>query len=454
MNLKKNDLKEFEITGMTTEGSGVGRADNTAVFVNNSAIGDVLSVRIIKTSKNYAIGKIEEIIKPSKNRVEPDCKCFAQCGGCSYRHMTYEAEKEVKQMRVEDALKRIGGFTKVKVEPIIGAKNRSRYRNKAQLPIGEDKDGNVLTGFYAYHSHRIVPCVDCKLQPRVFADVTRVFLEWTKKFNPQPYNEVSGKGVLRHLYIRHAQDTKEIMVCIVVNANGLYGEDVLTQMLKDEIPEFRTLVINVNREKSNVILGKKCRTVYGDGYITEKLCGMEFRISPLSFFQVNKEQTEILYSIAKDYANLKENEILLDLYCGTGTIGLSMAKNAKKLIGVEVVSDAVENARANAKNNGFSNAEFICADAALAAEKLKAEDVKPDVIVIDPPRKGCSKELLDIIVDFNAKRIVYISCDPATLARDVKTLSEKGFLLEKITPVDLFPHTPHVETVCLLSRNK
>lgn len=454
MNIKKNEEYTIEITGMTTEGSGVGRVENTAVFVPNTAIGDKIRARVIKTAKNYAIGRAEAIIEPSQHRIEPDCACFFQCGGCTYRHITYEAELKIKEQRVKDAMVRIGGFSQLPVEPIKRAASRNHYRNKAQLPVGKNKNGSFITGFYAYHSHRIVPCDSCKLQPKEFDQIVKLFLQWAEEFNPQPYDEATHKGVLRHLFIRTAQHTGEIMVCLVLNGEGVKGERELAGMLKEHIDGFSTLVINVNKEKTNVILGKTCRTVFGKGYITDKLCGLTFRLSPLSFYQVNKTQTELLYSLAAEYANLNKEDVLLDLYCGTGTIGLSMANKVKQLIGVEIIPQAVENAKENAKENNIEHARFICADAAKAAQKLKKENINPSVVVVDPPRKGCTEDLINTIAQMAPNRVVYISCDCATLARDCKRFAQLGYSPKKAIPVDMFPSTPHVETIVLLSHKK
>lgn len=452
MALKKNDLIEIEITGMTSEGSGVGRYCEQAIFVANCAIGDVLKVRIIKPSKKYAVGKIEQIITPSNDRIAPDCDCFLQCGGCTYRHITYEAELEIKQQRVSDAIERIGGFNHIKVNKIVSCKSRNAYRNKAQLPVGKDKDNNFIMGFYAYHSHRIINCDNCSLQPEIFTKTINIFRLWAEKYKPEPYAESTHSGKLRHLYIRYGEATGDVMVCIVVNGNGLKGEYELAQMLAENIDGFKSLIVNTNREKTNVILGKKCRTVWGSDYITDILCGLKFNISPLSFYQVNRAGAKKLYSIAGEYADLSKGQVLLDLYCGTGTIGLTMADRAKELIGVEIIPQAVENAKENAKLNDINNARFICADAAAAAKQLKEEGITPDVIIVDPPRKGCDKELIATIAQMNPKRAVYVSCDPATLARDLKLFNEQGYIPKQITPVDMFPCTPHVETVCLLSR--
>lgn len=449
--LKKNETVQLTITGMTAQGSGVGRARGMAVFVANAAPGDELNVKIIKVSGHYAIGKIEEITVSSPARIEPDCPVFQSCGGCVYRHMRYDAELEIKEQRVRDALGRIGGFRDLHINPIIGAQEQEHYRNKAQIPVGAGKDGGLAMGFYAYKSHRIIDCGSCRLQPPVFSEVTQVFREWAEVYKPEPYDELTHKGKLRHLYLRYGRSTEETLVVLVVNGNGLKGENEFARMLSERIKGFCGLIVNVNREKTNVVLGDKCRTVWGRDTISDRLCGLTFEISPLSFYQVNPAQTQRLYEKAKEYAALTGKETLLDLYCGTGTIGLTMAGDAKSLIGVEVVEQAVINARENARRNGIKNARFLCADAAQAAKQLEREGVRPDTVILDPPRKGCDKELIDTVVQLAPVRVVYVSCDPATLARDLKLFSESGYCAEELTPVDMFPRTAHVECVALLS---
>lgn len=451
--LKKNDIIELNITSATAEGSGVGKTDEgIAVFVPLSAVGDFLRVKILKVKKTYAFGKIEEIITPSKDRTEPDCECFSKCGGCVWRHIKYSAECDIKSQKVADAVRRIGGIN-TDIKPIIACDQTERYRNKAQFPIGRDKDGNLLIGFYAFHSHRIVNCSDCSLQPKIFSEVIEVTREFIELTNASVYDEQTGKGRLRHLYIRIGEKTDELMVCYVVNGNGIKGEDILVKMLRERISNLKTVIFNSNRENTNVVLGAKNRTAYGNGYITDELCGLKFKISPFSFWQVNRSQAEKLYSKAREYANLGGNEVLLDLYCGTGTIGLTMAKDCKKLIGVEIIDDAVKDARQNAVNNGITNAEFICSDAANAAKKLEQTGLKPDVIIVDPPRKGCGEELVNTIAEMKPDRVVYVSCDPATLARDLKYFDALGYKTVEITPVDMFPKTAHVESVALLTIN-
>lgn len=451
MEYKKNDIVDLTITSMTAQGSGVGKtADGMVIFVPQTAVGDKLKVRILKNKKTYAYGKIEEITEPSADRIESDCSEFYRCGGCTYRHMSYNSELEVKFNRVKDAVTRIGGFTDVKINPVVANDRVDRYRNKAQIPVGMGKNG-VELGFYANHSHRIIPCDDCRLQPEIFgkiAEITKEFMTETKQL---PYDEKTGKGKLRHIYIRYGEATDELMVCYVVNGKGLKQEDVLVAKLREVLPNLKTVVVNSNREKTNVILGSKNRTLLGQGYITDILCGLKFKISPHSFYQVNRLQAEKLYTIAKNYADLKGGEVLLDLYCGTGTIGLTMADKCKSLVGVEIVPEAIEDAKENAKLNAIENARFICGDAGFAAESLKQENIKPDVVIIDPPRKGCSPDLVATVCEMAPKRIVYVSCDPETLARDLSIFGEQ-YSIEEITPVDLFSRTPHIESVALLDK--
>lgn len=453
MELKKNDLAELEITGYTAEGSGVGRlACGAAVFVPQAAAGDKIQVKILKTAKTYAFGKLEKLLSPSPDRIPVDCPQFSHCGGCVYRHISYEAELRSKQQRVQDALERIGGFHNVILKPIVGAQEPDRYRNKAQVPIGEGPAGSIQLGFYATHSHRIVHCEECLLQPEAFTAAVNAFRQWQKETREDVYNESTGRGHLRHLFLRIAQATGEVMVCVVVNGNGVHNEPRLVELLRKNVPGLKSVVVNSNREKTNVILGKKSRTVWGQDAVTDELCGLRFRISPESFYQVNRSQAEKLYALAGEYAGLTGCETVLDLYCGTGTIGLTMAKKARRIIGVEVVEQAVEDAKRNARENGIENAEFLCADAAKAADMLKNRGEKPDVVILDPPRKGCDEALIETVAKMAPPRVVYVSCDPATLARDLKLFAKLGYKTEEATPVDMFPRTAHVECCCLINR--
>ena len=450
--IRKNDIFEADITAMTTEGSGICRIEGMAVFVPGTAVGDRCAVRIVKVLRKYAFGRLEKLLAPSPDRIAPDCPVAAQCGGCVYRHIRYEAELQIKTQRVRDALERIGGLQDFQMEPILAAPDRCRYRNKCQLPIGLSKDGALQLGFYAVNSHRIVNTESCLLQPEAFDRAAAAFRRWYAVSGESVYDEASHSGVLRHLYMRRGEMSGEMMVCVVANGAALHEEALLVEMLREAVPEITGVLLNVNREKTNVVLGKTCRTLWGKDTITDTLCGLAFEIAPHAFYQVNRTQAERLYGKAAEYAGLTGAETLLDLYCGTGTIGLSMAKNAKKLIGAEIVPAAVENARRNAERNAIQNAEFLCADAAEAARILFERGEKPDVIVIDPPRKGCDSALIATIAAMRPKRVVYVSCDPATLARDLKLFGESGYKTETVTPADMFPGTAHVETVVLLSK--
>lgn len=448
--MKKNDLFEADITAMTAEGSGICRHEGMAVFVPRTAVGDHCVVRIVKVLKNYAFGRLEELLSPSPDRCAPDCAVSAQCGGCVYRHITYEAELQIKEQRVRDALERIGGFRGIEIQPILAAPNRNFYRNKCQLPVGLSRDGKVQLGFYAVNSHRIVDTHTCLLQPEEFDRAAEAFRAWQETTNESVYDETTHTGILRHLYMRRGEKSGEMMVCVVANSGALHEEELLVSMLRKAVPSVTSIILNTNRDKTNVVLGKTCRTLWGKDTISDTLCGLEFEIAPHAFYQVNRTQAETLYGKAAEYAALTGNENLLDLYCGTGTIGLSMAHKAKKLIGAEIVPAAIENAKRNAVRNHIENAEFICGDAAYAAKVLYDRGEKPDVVIIDPPRKGCDTALIATIAAMRPERVVYVSCDPATLARDLKQFDESGYKIQAVTPVDMFPCTAHVETVVLL----
>ena len=452
--IKKNDLFEAEITAMTAEGSGICRADGMAVFVPGTAVGDRCVVRVVKVLKKYAFGRLEELLTPSPDRTTPDCPIAGPCGGCVYRHITYEAELKIKTQRVRDALERIGGFENIPMEPILGAPSRTRYRNKCQLPIGLSKNGEMQMGFYAVNSHRIIDTHTCLLQPEVFDRAAEAFRAWQKLSGESIYDEAAHSGVLRHLYMRCGEKSGEVLVCIVANGAKLHGEDLLVKMLREAVPEITGIVLNINRERTNVVLGRELRTLWGKPTIRDTLCRLEFEISPHAFYQVNRTQAEALYNKAAEYAGLTGAETLLDLYCGTGTIGLSMASRAKKLIGAEIIPSAVENARKNAAHNHVTNAEFLCGDAKDAARILYERGERPDVIVIDPPRKGCDAAVISTIAAMRPTRVVYVSCDPATLARDLKQFTAEEYNIEAVTPVDMFPGTAHVETVVQLVRKK
>lgn len=446
--VNKNDEFTLKITGYTSEGGGVGKYDGQAIFVENTAVGDEILCHIIKAKKNYAIGKAVKIMKPAKCRIEPECSSFKTCGGCSYGHITYEEELSLKAQKVKDAFQRIGGLSPI-FKPIIPSPETTRYRNKAQYPVKRE-NGILNIGFYAKKSHRVIDGDDCLLQPTEFTEIIEIFRKWINQNNITVYSEAVGKGLIRHIYLRKAFATGEIMVCAVVNGDTLPESEKLTEMLK-AVNGFKTLVVNINKENTNVVLGDICIPLYGDGYITDILCGVKIKLSPLSFYQVNRDGAELLYKKAAEYAAVNGDEDILDLYCGTGTIGLSMAHKVKSVTGVEIIPEAIEDAKENAKINGINNSRFICGDAAKAAEELKKDGIKPKTIILDPPRKGCAEELLKTVSEIAPEKIVYVSCDPATLARDCARLLTLGYEVKEVTPVDMFPRTSHVETVAKLS---
>lgn len=448
--IKKNDIIESEIYSLTNECYGVGKADGMVIFVPFSAIGDKLRIRILKVNKTYAYGKIEEIITPSPDRITPDCAVFGKCGGCSLRHISYEAELRAKEQSVKDAFTRIGSLSP-EFLPIIPNGNVDGYRNKLQMPIGKGKGGDITSGFYAFHSHRIVPCESCLLQPGIFSDIVRRFTELSRQENIPPYDEERGKGVLRHIYLRRGHYSHEICLCIIATRKmrEFYG---IAEKLALEFPDIKSAVLNINPDKTNVILSDKEILLFGDNgraEITDTMCGNTVSIAPKAFYQVNTPAAERLYAEARKFAE-PDGKTVLDLYCGAGTIGLSMARQAKKIIGVEIIPEAVENARANAAANKVENAEFICADAAKAAKILLDRGLKPDVVIVDPPRKGCGEQACEYIARFGAQRIVMVSCNPATAARDCKYLEELGYRTEKVRAADMFSRTGHVECVVLL----
>ncbi len=450
--MKKNDLITIEITDVMLNGSGVGHYDGLAVFVPATVTGDVVLAHVLKVNKNIAYAKINEIIKPSEKRIENTCQSFLRCGGCAFRHIKYLEELELKGNAVRNNLKRIGGV-EPEFEPITALKETG-YRNKCQYPVSKDKDGNIVIGFYSEHSHRVVDCTDCALQPEEFSKIVKVFKSFLENKNISIYDEKSGRGLVRHLYLRKAETTGEIMVFVVVNGDKLpfYEEliEELKQLLKNSFCSFG---LNINKNDTNVILGDKNITLYGNEYITDSLCDVEFRISPLTFYQVNHNVAELLYKKAAEYLE-PNGKTILDLYCGAGTIGLTMAKKVKNLIGVEIIPEAIKDAKFNAKQNGIKNCEFICADAKKAAEDLKNRKIKPDAVIVDPPRKGCDETVIDIICnDFAPERVVYVSCDSATLARDCKIFKSFGYSAKKCATFDMFPRTKHVESVVCLEQH-
>ena len=439
----------LDITGMGSEGEGVGKIDGFTVFVKGAIIGESVKVKIIKKTKNYAVGKIEEIITNSESRIEPKCSIYKYCGGCNMQHINYEKQLDLKRQKVEDAIKRIGKID-IKVNETLGMENPLRYRNKVILPVGKDGE-EVKIGFYAPRSHSIINMETCSIQHEVADKLSFIIRNWIKENNISVYNEEKGIGNLRNIMIRYGFKTKEAMVVLVTREKEIKGLNKLVDTIKESIPEVKSIIQNVNPKNTNVVLGKVCKTIWGKDTIEDYIGDLKFSISPLSFFQVNPVQTEVLYNKALEYADLKGEETVFDAYCGTGTISLFLAKKAKKVYGVEIIEEAIENARENAKNNAIENAEFFVGEAENVIPKIINSGVKPDVVVVDPPRKGCDEKLLVAIAKAEPKRIVYVSCDPATLARDMKTLKELGYEATKVQPVDMFPETAHVETVALLT---
>ncbi|MBR3553045.1 MAG: 23S rRNA (uracil(1939)-C(5))-methyltransferase RlmD [Clostridia bacterium] len=449
--LKKNDNVELTVTALTAQGSGVGRYAGMAVFVDGAAVGDRLLVHIILVKASYAVGIIQKILTPSDTRIAPACPVFSQCGGCAYCHIRYDAELEAKRRRVEDALRRIGGLD-ISVPAILSPGETRRYRNKAQFPVGLSRNGRTEIGFYARRSHRIVDCRDCALQPAEFAPLLNVIARWAAECGVSIYDETTGRGALRHIYLRKGFATGQLMVCLVAATDRLPRLDMLCDRLTAENKNIVSILLNINPGRTNVVLGDRCVTIFGADAIEDELCGLRFRIAPQSFFQVNPAGAELLYRKAADFAALTGHETLLDLYCGTGTIGLSMAAKAKQVIGVEVIPEAIEDAKENAARNGITNARFFCADASGAAAALLQEGLRPDVVVLDPPRKGCSPDVIDAVAQMGPDRVVYVSCDPATLARDCKAFGEKDYHVSDTVAVDMFPRTVHVESVVKLIR--
>ena len=466
--LKKDDCVTLHIEDIGTGGEGIGKVDGFTFFVKDAIVGDVIEAKIMKLKKNYGYARLMKVLTPSKDRVEPKCPVARQCGGCQIQEMRYEAQLAFKQKMVQNNLERIGGLSDFEMYPVIGMETPYAYRNKAQFPVGEDKDGNIVIGFYAGRTHHIVEQTDCCIGAPENGEVLRKVKAYMQKNQIRPYNEEHHSGIVRHILIRTGYHTKEIMVCLIVNAakaSCLKNAEQLTESLR-EMDGMTSVMVNFNTEKTNVILGKKSEVLWGQPYIEDFIGDVKYQISPQSFFQVNPMQTEKLYAKALEYAGLTGNETVWDLYCGIGTISLFLAKNARKVYGVEIVPQAIEDARNNAKRNGIDNAEFFVGKAeevvpAFYEKALKqAQDseagksIRPDVVVVDPPRKGCEEVLLETIVKMQPQRIVYVSCDSATLARDLKFLSANGYAVKKVQPVDQFGHSVHVETVVLLSQLK
>lgn len=450
MPLQKNQILTLRIERLSSDGSGVAHsADGEAVFVPGTAPGDEARVRIVKDCGRYAFGILDELLTLSPDRIPVDCPVAGPCGGCSLRHLDYAAELRAKQESVLDAFRRIGGL-EVPVLDILPSPDVDRYRNKVQFPVGVDKNGVPCIGFYAGRTHRIVPCPDCKLQPSVLNEIGNALCAFFAQQGIRPYDEQSGKGLVRHIFLRRGAHSGQIMVCLVCTRAKLPHAEQLCTALQGQFPAISTILLNVNAKNTNVILGSENHILYGPGYIEDTLCGVPVRLGPLSFYQVNTLAAERLYGIAAQYAQLTPDDTLLDLYCGMGTIGLSMAEQCRELIGVEIVPEAIESAKANAARMGeavAAKSRFFCADAGQAATRLAAEGLHPDIVMLDPPRKGCDEATLSAVVRMAPRRVVYVSCNPATAARDAAWLEKNGYHAEKVQPVDLFPRTKHCEVV-------
>lgn len=451
MELKKNDECIITIEDIGSDGEGIGKLDGYTLFVKNALVGDKVRVRAMKLKKNYGYARLIEIIEPSADRVKPVCDIADKCGGCSLMHLNYDKQLEYKQNKVINCLNRIGGLKlEYEIEPIMGMEDPYYYRNKAQYPVGCNREGNILMGFYAGGTHSIMNSDHCYIQARENDNILPVIKDFIKKNKISIYDEENHKGLIRHVLTRVGFKTNEIMVCVIINGKSLpQAEKLVEELVK--IPGMTSISLNVNQEKTNVILGDKVLPLWGKPYITDYIGDIKYQISPLSFYQVNPRQTTKLYEKALEYAGLEGHETVWDLYCGIGTISLFLAGKAKQVYGVEIVPQAIEDAKENAKINHITNAEFLVGAAEeVLPSKYKKDGIYAEVIVVDPPRKGCAQSLLDTIVTMAPQKVVYVSCDPATLARDLRYLCDRGYELKKVQAVDQFAHTTHVETIILL----
>ncbi|KXZ40446.1 23S rRNA (uracil1939-C5)-methyltransferase [Alkalithermobacter thermoalcaliphilus JW-YL-7 = DSM 7308] len=450
--LKEGKEYIVDIVDIGHKGEAIGKYEGFTVFVDGGLVKDKVKVKITKSKKNYAQGQILEFIEKSPYRVKSPCEESVYCGGCQVLHLDYKKQLEIKTNMVKETLKRIGKLENIKVYDALGMDSPYRYRNKAQFPIGY-KNNEVVMGFYKKMTHEIIPSDKCLIQHEINDKIMNIVKEYIKKFNISIYDEKNHKGILRHLVTKVGFKTKEVMVILVANSDKLPHSDKLIDLLKENIEGFKTLVLNINKDKTNVILGKENKVLYGDGKIQDYIGNLKFNISPLSFFQVNPAQTEVLYNKALEYANLTGNENVFDIYCGIGTISLFLAQKAKRVYAVEIVDQAIEDAKINAKLNNIDNVEFFVGKAEDVVPSLYKEGKVADVVVVDPPRKGCDEKVLNTIVNMNPKRIVYVSCNPSTLARDLAYLDMNGYKTLKVQPVDMFPHTMHIESVALIEKN-
>ncbi len=449
--VEKNKTYELQIDAMGSTGEGIGRLDGFTVFVDGALSGETVRILMLKVKKSYGYGKLLEILTPSPERCELRCPVAKQCGGCQLQSLSYQAQLAYKKRKVQDDLERIGGLKGINVLDIIGAESPWYYRNKAQFPVGRNVDGGCAVGFYAKRSHRIVETPVCFLQDACNEEVVRIVLKFMADYHIQPYDEEKHTGLVRHILTRVGKKSGELMVCIVVNGGGMPHSAELAERLRN-VQGLASVVLNVNKEKTNVILGRKIIPVWGKDTISDELDGLSFEISPLSFYQVNPAQTEILYRKAVALAGLDGSETVLDLYCGIGTMSLFFARQAKQVLGVEIVEQAVKDARANAARNGIMNVEFAAGAAEEVVPAWVENGCSADVVVVDPPRKGCDGRLLETILQIAPEKIVYVSCNPATLARDLAVLTDGGYQVRTVQPVDMFPNTVHVEAIVLLQK--
>jgi len=448
--IKKDDIYEIDIHGYAHEGQGVGKIDGLTVFVEGALKGEKVLAKIDKVSKNYAIAHSEKILEPSQYRIKPKCPYADRCGGCMLQHLSYMGQLEFKTQKVKDSLERIGKINTTVLDT-IGMDDPWHYRNKVQYPVGEDK-GQAVLGFYEKRSHKIVPSDKCLIQHGINEKISRAIKQWIDKFRIPVYNEITHEGLIRHLVTKIGFKTREVMIVLVANGRKLPHVQELIKELRENVSGFKSLILNINEKKTNVIMGTENITLYGSPYIYDYIGDIKFGLSALSFFQVNPIQVEILYNKALDFARLTGNETVIDVYCGIGTITLFLARHAKKVYGIEIVPEAIEDAKRNAKLNDIENAEFMAGAAEAVLPDLYKKGIKADVIVVDPPRRGCDEKLLQTVADMSPERIVYVSCNPATLARDLRFLEDKGFKTELVQPVDMFPHTAHVETIARIQR--
>ncbi|MBR3720682.1 MAG: 23S rRNA (uracil(1939)-C(5))-methyltransferase RlmD [Clostridia bacterium] len=448
--IKKNEEYIVEIIDNGFEGEGIAKIDNYTVFVEGAIKGEKCKILVLKTTASHAFAKIVEIIEKSEFRCDPDCDSYKRCGGCSMRHIDYDKTLDIKQEKVQNLINKTLE-NKVKVQKVLGMGNPYNYRNKAQYPVGTDKNGKPIFGVFAKRTHEIIPTKECQIQKKISSEIAEFILSEMEKFKISVYNEKTGKGLVRHIITKVGIQTNEIMVIIVINGKEMPHELTLANNIIDKFPEVRTVVKSINTKNTNVIMGEKNEAIVGRGYITDRLGDYIFKISPMSFYQVNPIQAEALYNIAIEKAEITENDVVCDLYCGVGTIGIFASKYAKKVYGIEIVNQAIEDARINANLNDINNVEFICGDVEDAFDELiKKKKVKPDVVIVDPPRRGLDEKTIENIMKLKTGRVVYISCNPATMVRDLKMMEEM-YEVTQVQPVDMFPFTSHVECCAVMT---